>query len=89
MDVVSDDMVSDRGLMSTEAEMNRNNCSPLEHLAGVAAVVGLSMVLHTALTTGSVFFAPERVVAAGPASHIAAPASADWGHAVLRLNGMP
>ncbi|WP_143027174.1 hypothetical protein [Rhodospira trueperi] len=69
--------------------MRREACTPLEHLGGVVAVIGLSMVLHVAITTGhGLLSGPEHVLTA-QGSAIAAPASADWGHAVLRLNGMP
>lgn len=75
--------------MRTEIEMKREACTPLEHLGGVAAVIGLSMVLHIALTTGQGLFAGPEQVLTEQGSAISAPASADWGHAVLRLNGMP
>jgi hypothetical protein len=74
-----------------EVRMKRETCSPMEHLAGVVAVVGLSMILHAGLHTGvGVLGAGVGPgLSAGPDSHIAAPNSAVWGRAVLRLNGMP
>jgi len=71
--------------------MRHNSVSPIENLSAVAAVVALSVVLHAGLVTGSGFFASEQrwaPVASGPDRVIAAPESADWGRAVLRLNGM-
>ncbi|MBB4286860.1 hypothetical protein [Roseospira goensis] len=72
--------------------MKRDTCSPLEHLAGVVAVVGLSMILHAGLHTGATYLAAPASIPGledGPGPHIAAPDSAVWGRAVLRLNGMP
>jgi len=68
-----------------------NTVSPIENLAAVAAVVVLSVVLHAGLVTSSGFFAADQrgaLMASGPDRVIAAPESADWGRAVLRLNGM-
>jgi hypothetical protein len=75
--------------MRTEMEMKREVCTPLEHLGGVATVIGLSMVLHVAITTGHGLLPGPEQLLTEQGSAIAAPASADWGHAVLRLNGMP
>lgn len=71
--------------------MKHETCSPLEHLAGVIAVVGLSMIIHIGMHTGSGLFGPQQTLATlagGPDPAIAAPASAQWGQAVMRLNGM-
>lgn len=71
--------------------MQRNAVTPLENVAGVAAVVALSVVLHVGLMTGSGLVGTHSdttMLAAGPDFTIAAPNSPDWGHAVLRLNGM-
>lgn len=71
--------------------MKRETCSTLEHLAGVAAVIGLSVVIHLGVHTGAGVLGPTPMAGNllnGPDPHIAAPASDVWGHAVLRLNGM-
>jgi hypothetical protein len=71
--------------------MHRYAVTPLENLAGVAAVVVLSVVLHAGLMTGSSLVAPRADASLSeirPDHVIAAPDSAVWGQAVLRLNGM-
>ena len=71
--------------------MQRDAGTPIEHIAGVAAVIALSMVLHAGLATGSGFMPASHDVAmasSGPEHIIAAPDSSVWGQAVLRLNGI-
>ncbi|KAA5607587.1 hypothetical protein F1188_02165 [Roseospira marina] len=71
--------------------MRQETFTPLEHAAGVVVVIALSMLLHVGLSTGHGFMSASwdaMAFADGPDPTIAAPNSADWGNAVLRLSGM-
>jgi hypothetical protein len=69
--------------------MQRDMGTVRQHVGGVATVVALSLMIHLGLAMGSALMAhtPSDLhdeVTMG----IASPDSAEWGRAVLKLNGM-
>lgn len=69
--------------------MQRDMGTVRQHLGGVATVVALSLMIHVALAMGSALMAQAPSDLQDEAAlGIASPDSAEWGRAVLKLNGM-